>query len=83
MARRRSTIGLAGPVNDDGFLQVKDTFGHTDFLKGIEEVTGSAFDDEIAGTDGENRRSGPGRGGHTESGAAAMISCGAARTSTA
>lgn len=48
------TIDLAGPLNADGYLEVQDTFGDTDLLSGIEQVTGSAFGDVISGTDAAN-----------------------------
>ncbi|MEO1538357.1 MAG: Calx-beta domain-containing protein [Pseudomonadota bacterium] len=47
-------IDLAGPVNADGYLVVTDTFGDTDYLLGIEQITGSAFADDLAGTDEAN-----------------------------
>ena len=47
-------IDLAGPVDADGYLRITDTFGDTDFVMGIEQVTGSAFADILAGTDEDN-----------------------------
>ncbi len=47
-------IDLAGPLNADGYLEITDTFGDTDFVSGIEQVIGSAFDDVIAGDAQDN-----------------------------
>lgn len=47
-------IDLAAAPNADGYIEVTDTFGDTDYLSGIEQVTGSFFADTIAGTDDEN-----------------------------
>ena len=48
------TLDLAAPVNADGFIEVTDTFGDIDYISGIEQVFGSAFDDVLSGDDQDN-----------------------------